>query len=196
MQLNLPEATIDTPQPRQVMAAEPQASAEDSLQMTIGEDEINLAQLGGVDLADVDAVRFIVTPAGVFRFECIKGELTTATRDKKAVPCASFELAIREVISLASDAHTKEEVLTMVHGHQIAVRPDEANAIVRWLGRIKAFLEDTGFRGTGTLNQLCANYVGHEFRAPIRQTASKDDPDRKFANIVEDKARAVAELAA
>lgn len=152
--------------------------------METGEGSVSLADLAGLDMAEVEEVRFVLTPAGVFLWEVADSKLTMVTRKQVEVPAAVFELKCLAVEHLADEeavaksGKTADDLIGIKHTETMVIKT------VDDLGRIKAFMVDAGFPGaSGALQEVVVAMKGHQFRGPIRHSPDRNDKSIVYANL-------------
>ena len=75
--------------------------------------------------------------------------------------------------------------------HNINMHEKFNTTVEEWVGSMKAFQADIGesWQGSGTLDALLAGFEGCLFVATLKKTKDKNDPDKSYTNIVQDKVR-------
>jgi hypothetical protein len=163
-----------------------------------GSDEVELSL---TDLAnmDMDSVQEVHSsgglPQGNYLFESQGGklELLEINDAKRAV--MKFTLKVLQVGALAKSkwvdvpapntaefSEFSETLLGKEYTESFFI-----NDVMQDAGRIKAFLSLTGFKGSGSLQEVCAAHAGTRFMAPIKHSKNKNDDDKWYTNIVRDK---------
>lgn len=141
-------------------------------------ERISLSQIGDVDMAEVEAVRFTLVPKGFFRFQIDgPGELTTIGENEEQYARITIKAKIIEVFALIDKKDSPEDVLDKVQTEMFNLKTKDA------IGRYAAFLEDSGYDQGGTLNESLAKLENHTFKAKIRHTKSNKNSDITFANF-------------
>lgn len=144
----------------------------------IGDQHTSLAELAGIDMDAVQAVRFSVLPLGAFVFKVSKpGELKTVDTDegKRAVIEITHEVV--QVNALTDKQEDPNAIVGRLHTESFFIKTADG------IGRYKAYLEDSGFQGKGKLQEILVLLDGHTFEAAIGHTKSKADPDKSYANL-------------
>ena len=148
-----------------------------------------LAQISQLDITGVDAFRGGRTPAGVFHWrvkECNLGDRefndSESESGKTRRPYIELLLEASNVESLADKSLDPAEYIGTEHRELMIVRDFN-----RDVGRFIALLEDSGFTFRGNLADTCDAFQGHEFIAPVKHTADRNDKDRIYANLMYDK---------
>jgi len=152
----------------------------------IGETEISLDELAGVDLSDVKEVRSSVTPAGKFHWRVVDAKLEAREATNKEdpqgpkinKPTITFELKSQNCFSLVDADLEPEDYIDITHRETFWL-----NDLKKDLGRVKAFLVDMGIDGNKALTDLLDESHGQEFVSDITNVKSKDNPDFVYANI-------------
>jgi len=158
----------------------------ENMNVTIGDVEVSLADLAGVDMTEVQEVRSSVTPAGKFHFRIdeteMKAQEATNKDDPQGAkinkPVIQFVLKAQNCFSLVDDALDPEDYVEAKHTETFWI-----NDLKKDLGRVKAFLVDIGIDGNKPLTDLLAEAHGMEFVADITHVKNKDNPDRVWVNL-------------
>lgn len=140
----------------------------------IGDEDVSLADIGGVDMSEVEEFRFENTPKGIYQWKCTNAEILKLG-DKPAI---KYNLEATNVISLSDDSKDPEKYIGHKHDEAIFITDLEKD-----IGRAKAFMVDAGFEGSGTLQELLDQFIGHEFVSAISHRKDKNDTDKIYANI-------------
>lgn len=154
--------------------------------------QVTLAELASIDMTDVQEKRGLGPfPKGTFRFKVKEAKLDTVEqKDEKTdrlvnIPVVRFEMGVSEIIGLGNPEFNvpekHAEIMKRTYKCVIFIKNFDD------IGRIKAFLTDSGFKGAGKLNELLDGFKGHEFIAPIKHKPNKNDPDFPYVNIVWEK---------
>lgn len=139
--------------------------------------DVSLADIANIDMNEVEAFEggFEPTPKGVFTFDVKDAGLETIN-DKAVI---YFETEIAEVHALADDDADPEKLIGWKHKETIFV-----GDLAKSVGQAKAIMQNAGYEGTGTLEQLLDGFVGSSFIAPTKHRRDKNDADRIYSNIV------------
>ncbi len=153
-------------------------SDEQDLLLEIGGESVSLADIAGIDMDNIAEVRTSLFPAGGFKLkvEIAKLDIFGSGQDKKAA--VSFKFKCIDVLALADTALSANDVIDKFHQEPIMLTDP-----VEGLGRTKAFMADTGFKGSGKLHELLAGFVGTEFNTRITHRPDKNDKSRIYSNI-------------
>ncbi len=145
------------------------------------ETEVSLADLAGIDMNNVDAFEggFEPTPKGVFRFECKDAGLDIVETKNGDSATIYFDCEVQEVYALLDDSEDPEKLMGLNHRESIFV-----SDLAKSVGQAKAIMQNAGFSGSGTLEQMQDAFCGHQFIAPIKHRKDKNDTDRVYANLV------------
>lgn len=158
--------------------------------VSIGGENVSLADLAGFDLGGVQELRGSLTPIGTFRLMVKSAVLAMVTTKDGPSAGVVFEFIIKEVLAVVPpegmDNFEEDSLIGTEHRHTFFIRE------AKDLGRVKAFLIDIGYQGVGQLQDLLQGSVDHEFIGSIRHTADKNDKERKFANLRLDKLKPIA----
>jgi len=160
--------------------------SEENANVMIGEVEVSLADLAGVDMSDVQEVRSSVIPAGKFHFRIKDSEMKAVESTNKEDPQGAkinkpvirFELEAQNCFSLVDDTLDPEDHINDKHYETFWI-----NDLKKDLGRVKAFLVDIGIDGNKPLNDLLAEAHGMEFVGDITHSKKKDNPDEFWVNL-------------
>jgi hypothetical protein len=152
-----------------------------------------LAELGDFDITDVEAVRFVLLPAGGYRWRITEAGLDTLTmNDKKTgepsdVPVANVVMQVIGTHGLVNipDGYTEADFMDKTHTERFFIRDMEG------VGRIKAFAEDIGWSAPPgqrfTFQGMLDAFVGHEFDSRGKHRKNKNDPTQVFFQLDFDK---------
>lgn len=152
----------------------------------IGDVEISLEQLAGVDMSEIVEVRSLVTPAGKFHFRIMEGELKAVEATNKDdpqgpkinKPVVQFELQAQNCFALVNDDLDPESYTDVKQNESFWI-----NDVKKDLGRVKAFLVDIGMDGNKPLMDLIAEAHGTEFMCDVTNNPKKDNPDIIYVNL-------------
>lgn len=182
---------------RQMRAADALAGgAPDALanMVTVGTDQVSLADIAGINMDTVQEVRFEVMPIGNYLW---KGDSETGIKvvdQKQKGTDTTIKVGVIQIIGEVVECYgaiMKDATGAIMENpplgdlvtrkHQEAFFIKDAKAI----GRAKALLKDAGIKVDGRQLQEClADFAaGHLFRAPIRQQKDKDDADKVYAHF-------------
>ena len=137
--------------------------------------EVSLADLAGIDMDAVEAQAggFEVTQKGAYVFRCSDAKLT----DIADYPVVSFELEIVECMATSGDK-TEEQMVGEKHVENVFIKD-----VAKDIGRAKFLMQEAGYHGSGSLNDLLDGFVGTKFAAKIKHASAKDDKDKIYANL-------------
>ena len=141
------------------------------------EQEVSLAEIAGIDMNNVEAFEggFEPTPKGIFRFECKDAGLDTII-DKAVI---YFECEIAECYALVDDEKNADDMIGWTHRETIFI-----SDLAKSVGQAKAIMQNAGFTGSGTLEEMLDAFCGSHFVAPIRHRKDKNDTDKIYSNLV------------
>lgn len=141
------------------------------------EREVDLAEIAGIDMNNVEAFEggFEPTPKGLFRFECKDAGLETIV-DKAVI---YFELEVQECYALVDDDKDMESMIGWKHRETIFITD-----LAKSVGQAKAIMQNAGFTGSGTLEEMLDAFCGSQFVAPIRHRRDKNDTDKIYSNLI------------
>lgn len=152
--------------------------------MMIGDNQLSLADIAGLDMSNVEAVRYQRTPAGCYIFSIAEAKLGTYGEGDNAKAAAMFELKIENVISLSDDSIDQAAWVGKVHKETFFLRKEH---FMDDLGRVVAFLQDIGLQTAGDLQVLLDASKGHLFQGFVTHTPDKNDKDKIYANLNRDQ---------
>lgn len=148
--------------------------------------QVSLTDLAGIDMAEVEPYRGgEVTPEGVYEWRGKSAEIDTMEINDKD---SDTGRAVRPVITFCSEALAVRSVKDR------SIDPDSLVGVEHYerffirdlrkdLGRVTAFLGDSGMTGEGSLQDMLERFTGHEFIAAVKHRKDKNDPDRRYANL-------------
>lgn len=157
------------------------------------EAEFSLADIAGLDAAEIAEVRFSVLPAGVYLFRGVSVKFDdTTNRDDERRIVLLVQVEVVEVKSVIDrdykSEEAKAELLGKKHTEKFYVVPAKA---AEGLGLIRAFVGDIGLGNEGPFGGvegsepgIVDQIVDHEFVAKIKAGTFNGN---KTANIVVDK---------
>lgn len=158
--------------------------------VSIGGENVSLSDLAGFDLGSVQELRGALTPVGTFRFSVKEGKLAMVTTKNGPTAGVAFTFLIKEVLAVVPpdgmDSFDEDSLINTEHRHTFFIME------AKDLGRVKAFLIDIGYQGSGALQDLLHGSVDHEFIGSIKQTRDRDDKDKIYANLRLDKLKPIA----
>lgn len=150
----------------------------------------SLADLADLDVSDIDEVRYVSIPAGVFDWEVIRGDLTEDEKDGERRFKAEFELKILEAKAILEPGHNPEDFVGKLLTERFFVKPtDEPAKVQAAIGRIRAFISDIGQESAGKLGEIVANTVGHSFTGKVIKQKDRQDPSITYARLRLDQAK-------
>lgn len=143
--------------------------------------EFNLADLAGLDTTEVAEVRFETLAQGVFEFEITNAELGEGdNKDGEKRFWAEFVLEVKDVKTVLDRGVDKDSLIGKKHTEKLYIVPAEWE---KGVGRIRAWLTDTGLESAGALGQLIEAAKGHLFTGKITHQTDKDDKSIKYARL-------------
>ena len=152
----------------------------------IGETEVSLADIAGVDMTEVQEVRSTQIPAGKFHFRVMETELKAVDATNKDdpqgakinKPVIQFEIEAQNCFSLVDDSLDTEDHINEKYFETFWI-----NDVKKDLGRVKALLIDIGLEGNKPLTDLLDEAHGMEFVADITHNKKRDNPDEFWVNM-------------
>ncbi len=151
---------------------------------------LSLADLADLNVDDIEEVRFVNLPAGVYGWEVKESELKEYEKDGVRKFKAEIELEIVEVKAILDSAVDKDSLIGKRHTERMVVDPTaEEEDVKKAIGRIRAFVADIGLPNTGALGALVTSMVGHQFHGKIVKQKDRDDKTIEYARLRLDPAK-------
>lgn len=152
----------------------------------IGDEEVSLMDLAGIEMGEVEEFRASVTPAGTFLWRVVESKLEAREATNKDdpdgpkihKPTISFELESQNCLALTDEKLDPANYVGTKHHETFWINNADKD-----IGRVKAFLVDIGLTGVGSLTDLLAQAQGVEFVSFVTNVPNKDNPDFIYANI-------------
>lgn len=157
------------------------------------QEDFSLADIAGLDAAEIAEVRFEVLPGGVYTFRGVAASLEDTTNrddERRIVMKAQFEvIEVKSVIDRNfKTEEAKAELIGRKHTEKQYVVPAKA---AEGLGLIRAFIGDMGLPNEGPFGGvegcepgIIDGIVDHEFTAKIKAGTYNGSPT---ANLVFDR---------
>lgn len=141
---------------------------------------MSLADIAGIDLGNVEALRFENLPIMAAHFECKSCQFEQLGNDNTPAITADFEVI--GVESTVGHEGAPTDLIGKVQREAWFIKPGEDG--MKALGRFKAFLIDANApTQTGPLQQIMAAFVGVRFPGKIKHRRDKNDVERIYANV-------------
>lgn len=158
-----------------------QLDAEDPLKGALGEGDLSLGELAGIDLGDVSAVRFEVLPRilGFFEIE----ETSMTRRGDENIPVVTLKSKLLEIetwLDNIPEGKTDEDYIGKSHTESFWLRDMES------IGRFRAFCEDAGMPEemyAAKLVDVLNNCKGHRYVGLVKHRKDKNDASIVYAGI-------------
>lgn len=159
----------------------------EDIQVMVGEEEVGLMDIAGLDMTDVEEYRLTVTPAGKYHWRINDAKLdhlevmkdkSNPDEGKVKKPVVQFELEAQNCYALVDDKLDPANAVGQKHTETFFITDPQKD-----LGRIKAFLADIGLEGKGTLQTLLDEAHGMEFVSDVTNRPDKNNPDFIYANL-------------
>ena len=161
---------------------------DESLAIDIGGQNVSLADLADLNLADIEEKRFELLPAGIYRFknlECKPGVANVEIGGVAAKrPKYTFMAEVVACLHCNQKDYDKDldKLKKKKHGHNITIME-----IPEDYGRVVAMLIDTGFVSDrsqlGKLDEAVEKFKGFEYEAELIHRPNDRDKDRPFVNV-------------
>lgn len=153
---------------------------------------VSLADLANLPMDGVKEVRGGIMPKMSGRWKIKKMELTTRDTTKQGTkPVVAGQFECTQVHACLDDDVDGDSLVGRVHNQAWFIGVTDPPKPVEDIGRVKAFLADAGFAGSGSFQDVLAQAEGHEFDAPISHRKDKNDPDVVYAQFNNSKIKPV-----
>ena len=149
-------------------------------------DGFSLADLADLDVSDIDEVRYVKLPAGVYDMEVKQADLHEDSKDGEIRYKVEFELEIIEVKSTIerTSEEDREKLIGKKHTERFFIKPaEEKDKIEAAIGRIRAFIADMGCNSAGQLGGIVRDTVGHTFTTKIVMQKDRNDKSIEYARL-------------
>ncbi len=157
--------------------------------------EVGLGDILGLDMAQVDAFEggFVTTPKGLYTWECKDAGLDKldTVNGARAVIYFECECQVAHAVMENDDGKDEENMVGWTHRETIFI-----SDLAKSVGQAKAIMQNAGFTGSGTLEEMFDAFCGTQFTAPIAHRKDKNDTDRIYANFKVSKITPPIEVAA
>lgn len=148
------------------------------------DESFSLADLADLDVSDIDEVRFVDLPAGVFDWEVLEADLAEDQKDGETRFKAEFKLKILEAKAILEPGHNKEDFDGKIHTERFFIKPTaEPEKVQAALGRLRAFITDIGCESAGKVGDIVRNTQGHTFTGKIIKQKDRVDPNVTYARL-------------
>lgn len=141
---------------------------------------MSLADLANIDVSGVDAVRYVQLPAGIFVFEVTDAKMLEGQNDDGDKRFNSdFTLTIREVKSVLESGVDKDSLIGKTHTERQYITPAKGQEeTTKAIGRVRAFVEDSGGTWSGNIVESVQNTKGNVFTGKLVHQKDRNDPSR------------------
>jgi hypothetical protein len=144
----------------------------------------SLADLAGIDVSDIEEVRFSSLEPGAYGFEINEADLGEDEKDGNRRFFARFDMKVVEVKTILTPGIDKESQLGKAHTERYYIDPSKPeDEVKKSIGRIRAFLTDIGLNSAGPLGDVVRSAKSHVFVGKIVQQTDKDDKSIKYARL-------------
>lgn len=146
----------------------------------------SLADLADLDVSDIDEVRYVKLPAGVYDMRVKSADLFEDSKDGEIRYKAEFELEIVEVKSTieSTTEEDREKLIGKVHTERFFVKPaEEQDKIEAAIGRIRAFVADIGCNNAGSLGGIVRDTKDHVFTTKLIMQKDRNDKSIEYARL-------------
>lgn len=156
--------------------------------------DMSLADLAGVDVSNIEEVRFEAIPLGTYNLRINKVEIEdTFNNDSEKVFRPTFEVEIIDVVSILKipagedkEAYTAKQI-GRKHSERFTINMAKSNdEIATAIGRVKTFHTDVGqgeLPWTSNLIENCESLEGREFVGQFTHQTDKNDRSRVFSRL-------------
>lgn len=146
-----------------------------------------LADLGDLDISDIEEIRYESLPAGAYGFKIVSATLDEKpNRDQEQRFIAEVKLEVVEVKAVIKKGVELESLIGKTHTEKFYIVPEKA---AEGIGRVRANFTDMGIDSTGKFRDVLDRAVGHTFFAKIKEQKDKEDPSRVYARLVLEPAK-------
>ena len=150
----------------------------------------SLADLAGIDVSEIEEVRYSTLPAGGYGFEVTEADLGEDEKDGERRFFAKFDMKVVEVLTVLEAGVDKESLVGRQHIERFFVKPaDPKDDVLKSIGRIRAFVADIGMPNAGELGEIIRNCKGHVFKGKIQHQVDKNDKSVVYSRLKLDPAK-------
>lgn len=149
------------------------------------EQGVTLADLAGIDMSEVEEYRGGgITPEGVYEWQVVSATLDKLSfLDKKSgenvtAPIIDIKLRANACLQCKDPGIDPVELVGIEFNERFFIRD-----AIKDIGKIKAFMSDIGFTGSGSLGDQLDQLINMEFTAAVKHRKNNNDPDRPYANL-------------
>lgn len=148
-------------------------------------DDFSLADLADLDVSEIAEIRFEQLPAGVYEFEIGDAKLEEGVdKDGAKRFNALFPMKVLAVKAVLEPGVDKESLEGKLHTEKFFINPGKPQEEVeKAIGRIRAFVSDTGQNSAGKLGAIVENSKGHVFTGKIVKQVDKEDKSVSYARL-------------
>lgn len=147
-------------------------------------EEFSLADFADLDVSEIEEVRFVDLPAGVFEFIVSDSGIEEDEKDGERRFKVNVELTIEEVKAVLDSKVDKELLVGKKHTERFFIKPGaEQEEVLKAIGRVRAFITDIGGESAGKLGDIVTNIKGHQFRGQIIKQKDRHDKSREYARL-------------
>lgn len=144
----------------------------------------SLARLADLDVSDIEEIRFVSLPAGIFDWEVTEAELHEDVKDGETRYKIEWGLKIIEVKSILEPGKNPDDFVGKVHTERFFIKPNESeDKVMKAIGRVRAFITDIGCESKGKLGDIVRNTKGHAFTGKITKQKDRNDPTIEYARL-------------
>lgn len=142
---------------------------------------ISLADLAGLDVSEIQEIRFETLPQGIYDFKVVSATLEEGTnRDDEKRFWAEFKFEVLEAKAIVDKNVDRESLAGKTHGEKLYIVPEKAE---EGIGRIRAFISDLGCENGGALGPIVENTKDHVFTGKITHQKDKSDSSIVYARL-------------
>lgn len=137
----------------------------------------SLADLADIDVSDIEEVRFVDIPMGIYDWNVRETNMVEDSKDGERRFKVEFGLEIIEVKSILEPGKNPDDFLKKTHTERFMIYPGKSEEDVKKaIGRVRAFITDIGLDSAGKLGAIVEAAKGHAFTGKITKQKPKDDP--------------------
>lgn len=144
----------------------------------------SLAELSDLDVSNIEEVRFVDLPLGVYDWEITESGLTEDEAEGERRFKAEIVMKVIEVKAVLEPNVDKEALVNKLHTERFFVYPAKPqDEVLKAIGRIRAFVTDVGMDSAGKLGDIVANLKGHTFSCKTAKQPDKNDKSRSYTRL-------------
>ncbi len=143
--------------------------------------DFSLADIAGLDVTEIQEIRFENLPMGVYDFKIVSAGLEEGTnRDDEKRFWAEFKFEVLECKACVDRNVDKDTLVGKTHSEKFYIVPEKAE---EGIGRIRANIADMGCENVGALGDIVKNTEGHVFTGKIKHQPDKTDKSIVYSRL-------------